>query len=1545
MPSSTAGFDEFLEDIAPFFYRRSLSYVDVGGFVGEMLEKLLASRLKVREAHLIEPNPRSLQAARKRLMPLFKGNSLNFHALAMGEQPGRVRMASARSMSKVLATHAGEAPEPSAEDGNFDAECSTLDLLSTRFTDGRVSLLKIDVEGYEEHVLAGAQQLLQQHKVDIIYIEAGLNPQGTQQVYYRRIEDLLLARGYRLFKIYEQHHEWMDDSPLLRRVNLAFMSSSFAERNPYRLTLELNQVKDELEKAHDEARAAREEAEAQARRQLALDSEADTLRRRLLDMQSALDQQQAEAAAAASQAVARLDEERRARAGLVAAHEEAVARARAAHEHQITQASLQLQRARQAQSVSEKALSAAQQEHADAVAAHKLSLEAAGAEAQGQVQAAQRIQARAERALAAANQDLAREASRREADRLEAQRALEAERATQERALARASANIAAMAARLSHHEARRQRAEESLKEVFLATAEMQRRSLGQQSDAVEVQTQLERVLRSRKYRMAKAAAKHARTLRGWLQMPLAVWRESQALQMPAAAAGAAARAKVAPNSVSLRRDRRTASLALSIKDQEVFLPPAKSDYEVWLRAFPSNPEQPVIMGVQARPSESALFDSVDIEVESGKPVRLEPNTPFTVSLLAGAGRPWLRVPAGQPALVLEIRRLRGELSIVKLELRDPQPVQAAEPEAPLGLLLPAVNTDVESPLTTPQAADAAAQEPTVQPAVSSKLTSRAAPQPTLTAFTSEELEMKLWGGYAPYALELLEQRKQRSAVSAREREDAAWYLLRWYLVEGDVKRALENAQLTRKIARRPHRRLALAEAQCLVQLGRYAEAEAVLVHAISEWPEKSRDYQIYRSTVIRRQELEKGTPMDRTEALQLETINVLYKRVGMAPIEKKDPTRPLDLSNIVAIAQPTQLEQSRKVSVVIPTYNAEESIEAVIDSLLRQTWRNLEVIVVDDCSTDGTCERVDRLTAVDDRVRLVRKTVNEGAYPTRNAGARLATGHFITVHDSDDWSHPQKIETQIAWLDAAPSAVAVTSHWVRVGENLEIVGPWIAKGSMFDVNFSSLLFERQRLEVTGLWDPVKISGDAEFVYRLRRMYGDDCIAKVSSTHLLSLSMVREDSLTRAKATHLRSLFYGLRWNYRDAYLAWLGQDAAAKNAHPVDPETGRRRFPAPLGIRPGRMAAHGVDLVVIADFAEPGEDLMNALNCLLAAAKSGQVVAALHWRRFERTGREPLQAAFYAACVAHHIEICSPGDRIHAHCLLICDPVLLQYKIQPAPEIQADKVVVLVGELPQPSTRKGVPPFDPLVAQGHLIAIFGSAGIWVPQSTALRHAMQAAQTWPETSDQDWLPMIDFAAFSARPIAWRGGLGTMPTVGRHGSAMASDWPTDVTSLRLGLGVDQGWPLRVMGAVEPAASLLGERPAHWWVVPEDTASADFLADLDFYVHHPADSQVPRVTHGLMEAMAAGLPAVLPPALEPVFGTAATYARPEEVVALIEALWTSQARYLALAMAAREFARQHNDLAAFSRRLDRLAPAVPSARAPVEVAPRALAASTA
>ena len=102
-------------------------------------------------------------------------------------------------------------------------------------------------------------------------------------------------------------------------------------------------------------------------------------------------------------------------------------------------------------------------------------------------------------------------------------------------------------------------------------------------------------------------------------------------------------------------------------------------------------------------------------------------------------------------------------------------------------------------------------------------------------------------------------------------------------------------------------------------------------------------------------------------------------------------------------------------VSVIIPTYNRVHTLPASIDSVLRQTYNNLEVIVVDDGSTDGTESFVRGLA--DGRVRYARNMDKHGPAAARNLGVRLAEGEYLAFQDSDDEWHPDKLEKQIPFL------------------------------------------------------------------------------------------------------------------------------------------------------------------------------------------------------------------------------------------------------------------------------------------------------------------------------------------------------------------------------------------------------------------------------------------------------------------------------------------------------------------------------------------------
>ena len=102
-------------------------------------------------------------------------------------------------------------------------------------------------------------------------------------------------------------------------------------------------------------------------------------------------------------------------------------------------------------------------------------------------------------------------------------------------------------------------------------------------------------------------------------------------------------------------------------------------------------------------------------------------------------------------------------------------------------------------------------------------------------------------------------------------------------------------------------------------------------------------------------------------------------------------------------------------ISIIMAAYNAEKTIEQAIDSVLNQTYPNFELLVVNDCSKDGTVEMVRNIAAKDSRVRLISNVENSGVSSTRKHGLEEAKGSWIAILDSDDAWAPEKLEKQTA--------------------------------------------------------------------------------------------------------------------------------------------------------------------------------------------------------------------------------------------------------------------------------------------------------------------------------------------------------------------------------------------------------------------------------------------------------------------------------------------------------------------------------------------------
>jgi glycosyltransferase involved in cell wall biosynthesis len=119
------------------------------------------------------------------------------------------------------------------------------------------------------------------------------------------------------------------------------------------------------------------------------------------------------------------------------------------------------------------------------------------------------------------------------------------------------------------------------------------------------------------------------------------------------------------------------------------------------------------------------------------------------------------------------------------------------------------------------------------------------------------------------------------------------------------------------------------------------------------------------------------------------------------------------------------------KVSVIIPAYNAEKTIEQTLRSAMRQTYPNLEIIVVNDGSTDRTAWIAEQVACGDERV-IILDQENSGVAAARNRGIAHSNGEFIAPLDADDIWHPTKTERQLGIFEQAADSVGLVYCYLR---------------------------------------------------------------------------------------------------------------------------------------------------------------------------------------------------------------------------------------------------------------------------------------------------------------------------------------------------------------------------------------------------------------------------------------------------------------------------------------------------------------------------------
>lgn len=126
-----------------------------------------------------------------------------------------------------------------------------------------------------------------------------------------------------------------------------------------------------------------------------------------------------------------------------------------------------------------------------------------------------------------------------------------------------------------------------------------------------------------------------------------------------------------------------------------------------------------------------------------------------------------------------------------------------------------------------------------------------------------------------------------------------------------------------------------------------------------------------------------------------------------------------------------TESRNDRLVSIIVPVYNVQNYIVETMDCVRAQTYSEWELLLVNDCSTDGTVQVIEAYLerVKDERIRLINQPANSGAARARNTGLKESVGRYVAYLDSDDLWEPDKLNCQVAFMDSKKIAFSFTGY------------------------------------------------------------------------------------------------------------------------------------------------------------------------------------------------------------------------------------------------------------------------------------------------------------------------------------------------------------------------------------------------------------------------------------------------------------------------------------------------------------------------------------
>lgn len=588
-------------------------------------------------------------------------------------------------------------------------------------------------------------------------------------------------------------------------------------------------------------------------------------------------------------------------------------------------------------------------------------------------------------------------------------------------------------------------------------------------------------------------------------------------------------------------------------------------------------------------------------------------------------------------------------------------------------------------------------------------------------------------------------------------------------------------------------------------------------------------------------------------------------------------------------------------VSVIIPTYEPDETeLRTAVESICRQTLRDIEIIIVDDASGIEYAEVIRRVAGVDPRIRVITAKSNSGVYVARNIGYAEAKGEFITGQDDDDWSHPERLAFQVRYLRAHAETVACRVAALTCLPNMSRV----RYGYKFrSPNASSLMIRKEAFRKTGGFLETRKASDTELHYRLEKITGK----RVDDLNI-PLTLVRITPTSLSRSEFLSGWSHPARRSFKSSYNYW--------HSHSSKNDLVLRGKIDPLISVPRRFAiatkerTKEYDVVFAGTWNKWGGPQKSMLEEICALKSIGLKLAVLHLdaARFmnttERSLCDPIQKLINNGTVDELFF----DDEVIIDLLILRYPPILQFMAAEPTRLAIQSMVILANQAPSEMDGTDV---RYLVDECHETAkaCFTNNVKWAPQGPQVRQAIK-----PYLEEHSLLPfdipgIVDIQQWKSNTSNIPRSF--LPVIGRYSRDDEMKWPESAEIIEAVYPTTGVVDVRLMGGAKAARTVLGREsvPAAWTSFAYGSMTPQqFLSTIDFFVFFQNTKATEAFGRSILEALAFGLVVILPKQFEATFGDAAIYCSASSVLNVVRELHQDRDRYATQSLLARKIVRE-------------------------------------